>query len=361
MADLTANLIEQVKDAVSEKTSLNLIGGNTKAFMGRFPIGQPVALSDHRGVVDYRPSELVITARAGTAITEIQALLERHNQTFVGEPPSFNGKATLGGSVAAGVSGSSRPYWGSLRDAILGVKLVNGLGEHLRFGGQVMKNVAGYDLSRLQAGALGAFGILTEVSLRVRPKPDCTITLAYECPAQEAITQMRSVSVSGHPVSGAAWVENRLYIRLCGSKPSVLSSQSVLGGEVVENHDLFWRNIRSFHHPFFNHTAPLARLSVSPSTPHLDQFDNTLIDWGGGVRWVYCTTAFSTLAALAEKHGGHVSSYRTSDRDEEVFHPLSEVSQRIHRNLKAAFDPHNLFNPGRLYSWLGAKEGGRKE
>ncbi|EOD81472.1 Glycolate dehydrogenase, FAD-binding subunit GlcE [Grimontia indica] len=357
MADITSNLIEQVNDAIADKTALNLIGGNTKHFIGRQPVGQAVSLKNHTGVISYRPSELVITARAGTTIAEIQAQLANNNQTLVGEPPAFNGKATLGGSVAAGISGASRPFWGSLRDAILGVKLINGYGEHLRFGGQVMKNVAGYDVSRLQAGAFGAFGIITEVSLRVRPKSESTTTLVFECGAASAIRRMRDLSVSAHPLSASAWCSGQLFIRLSGSQLAINHSIETLGGETLENQDLFWRSIRNFRHPFFAHRAqPLYRLSLSPAAPHYEQLGDTLIDWAGGVRWVYSEQSLSTLANLAALQGGHAACYRPIDRHAECFHPQSDTAKRIHQNLKMAFDPHSLFNPGRMYSWLGRDE-----
>ncbi|CZF86000.1 glycolate oxidase subunit GlcE [Grimontia marina] len=357
MADITSNLLEQVQDAVADKAALNLIGGNTKHFIGREPVGQAVSLKNHTGVISYRPSELVITARAGTTIAEIQAQLAKNNQTLVGEPPAFNGKATLGGSVAAGISGASRPFWGSLRDAILGVKLINGYGEHLRFGGQVMKNVAGYDVSRLQAGAFGAFGIITEVSLRVRPKSESTTTLVFECDAPSAIRRMRDLSVSAHPLSANAWYAGQLFIRLSGSHSAVNSSAETLGGEVLENQDLFWRSIRNFRHPFFaNTTQSLYRLSVSPSAPHFEQWGETLIDWAGGVRWVYSEQTLSSLSNTASLHAGHATCYRPLERTSECFHPQPDTAKRIHQNLKMAFDPHRLFNPGRMYSWLGQAE-----
>ena len=358
MADITSNLIEQVHDAIADKSALNLIGGNTKHFIGRQPVGQAVSLKGHTGIISYRPTELVITARAGTTIAEIQSLLANNNQTLVGEPPAFNGKATLGGSVAAGISGASRPFWGSLRDAILGVKLINGYGEHLQFGGQVMKNVAGYDVSRLQSGAFGAFGIITEVSLRVRPKSESTATLVFELDASDAIKEMRHLSVSAHPISACAWCSGQLFVRLSGSQSAVKNSEDTLGGERLENQDLFWRSIRNFRHPFFANTAqPLYRLSVSPAAPHFESLgDDTLIDWAGGVRWVYSDQPLTTLANLAALQGGHVTCYRPIDRHAECFHAQSDTAERVHQNLKTAFDPHSLFNPGRMYSWLGRDE-----
>ncbi|WP_051563755.1 glycolate oxidase subunit GlcE [Enterovibrio calviensis] len=363
MADMSASLCEQVRDAKADNTPLNIIGGNTKAFIGREAIGSPVSLSGHSGVTAYHPSELVITARAGTRITELQSILAENNQMLVGEPPAFEGKATLGGTVACNVSGASRPFYGSLRDAILGVTLINGFGEHLRFGGQVMKNVAGYDLSRLQAGAMGAFGILTDISLRVMPKPEATETLMLEMDTQQAITVMRKWVISGYPLSGAAWVDGNLYIRLAGSAPNVAVYSNNIGGEKLSHQSLFWRSIRNFRHPFFSHDGHLYRLSIDASAPHITQFEHTLVDWAGNVRWVFTDEPHESLTQIAKQHGGHVARYRSKaelsgsrrNDNSECFNALSPPIQHLHQSLKAAFDPQHLFNPGRLYSWLGVE------
>ncbi|OEE66767.1 glycolate oxidase subunit GlcE [Enterovibrio norvegicus FF-33] len=353
MADVTHSLIEQVLDAKASNTPLNLIGGNTKHFMGREAVGQPVSLTNHNGIIAYHPSEMVITARSGTRIAELQSVLAEYNQMLVGEPPAFEGKATLGGSLACNINGASRPFHGSLRDAILGVKLINGLGEHLRFGGQVMKNVAGYDLSRLQAGAMGALGIVTEVSLRVMPKPEQVETLQCHMDAQQAITKMRSLVAKGYPLSGAAWVEGCLYLRLAGSEQTVRSTAQEIGGETLQHQSLFWRSIRNFRHPFFSNSGKLYRFSINPATPHLAQYEHSLINWAGNIRWVKIDATLDALVPLAEAHGGHVACYSNENRQQPCFHPLSPTHQRLHQALKAAFDPQSLFNPGRMYSWLG--------
>ncbi|WP_232312690.1 glycolate oxidase subunit GlcE [Enterovibrio coralii] len=331
------------------------MGGNSKAFYGREPIGEPVSLSAHQGIISYKPSELVISARTGTRISELQAALVKNNQMLVGEPPAFNGKATLGGAVASGLSGASRPYSGSLRDAILGVKLINGLGEHLRFGGQVMKNVAGYDVSRLQAGAFGAFGILTEVTLRVRPIPVQTMTMRLEMSQVDAIKTMRELAANGSPVSGSAWYQGYLYVRLSGASQSVTRCRNALGGTELDNQDLFWRSIRNFRHPFFKTRDNLFRLSIAPSSPIIELAKDTFIDWGGAARWVHSQASLTEMARIAELHGGHAMRFRSEDNHNECFHPKSDAEKAIHISLKHAFDPQNLFNRGRMYYWLGAE------
>ncbi|MDD1779874.1 glycolate oxidase subunit GlcE [Enterovibrio sp. ZSDZ35] len=354
MSDISSELIEQVSDAITENRPLNIIGGNSKAFYGRCTQGDSVSISPHRGIVSYQPSELVITARAGTKISELQATLAQHHQMLVGEPPAFNGKATLGGAVATGLSGASRPFSGSIRDAILGVRVINGYAEHLRFGGQVMKNVAGYDVSRLQAGAFGAFGILTEVSLRVKPIPDKTLTMTKSISAQHALSEMRLLSEKGLPLSGGAWVDGVLYVRLSGSSPSVDKAHANIGGDLLENADLFWRAIRNFRHPFFKDKKRLFRLSVAPASPHFSDDESTLIDWAGAIRWVHSSSTFSEVSHLAEKHGGHAMRFQGENPRDECFHPLADASVHAHQALKHAFDPNNVFNPGRMYSWLGS-------
>ncbi|MDD1793201.1 glycolate oxidase subunit GlcE [Enterovibrio sp. ZSDZ42] len=363
MADISTSLCEQVQDARADNTPLNLIGGNTKTFIGREATGRPVSLTGHSGVTAYHPSELVITARAGTRITELQSVLAEHNQMLVGEPPAFEGKATLGGSIACNISGASRPFYGSLRDAILGVTLINGFGEPLRFGGQVMKNVAGYDLSRLQAGAMGAFGILTDISLRVMPKPESVETLVLKMDTPQAITFMRQRVSSGYPLSGAAWVDGHLYIRLAGTAPNVGYYSRKLGGESLPHQSLFWRSIRNFRHPFFSHNGHLYRLSIDAAAPHFTRFENTLVDWAGNIRWVVTDENHESISELAKNNGGHVARYRSKsfgnrqkdNHNGECFQTLSPAHQRLHKSLKAAFDPQNLFNSGRLYSWLGSE------
>nr|WP_269808887.1 hypothetical protein [Enterovibrio nigricans] len=234
------------------------------------------------------------------------------------------------------------------------MKLINGYAEHLRFGGQVMKNVAGYDVSRLQAGALGSFGILTEISLRVKPIPADTITLTKTVSAQDALKELRKLSSSGAPISGGAWFDGVLYIRLSGSSPSVKLAKTTLGGDLLENADLFWRAIRNFRHPFFKQRDDLYRLSIAPASPHLQDVKDTFIDWAGAVRWVHAHSPFSEISALAEQYGGHAMRFRENAEHAECFHPLPEASKNVHKSLKLAFDPEHIFNAGRLYSWLGS-------
>ena len=352
MTDITHALIARVKQASHDGTALQIIGGCSKQFMGRESIGDPISLSEHRGIISYEPIELVLTARAGTPLHEIKDALAEHNQCLAFEPPTFNGKATLGGTLACHLSGPARPWSGSIRDHVLGVRLINGRAEALRFGGQVMKNVAGYDVSRMQAGAMGTLGIITEVSLKVMPKPAATVTIKQEMDAATAIENMNRLSGQSKPLTGACWFDNHLYLRLAGARSAVDSTVSQWQGAALDDSDAFWSTLREQQLDYFLDATSLWRFSVKSSATHMLPDEDWLIDWGGAQRWLRGDFATGKLEALAEAAGGQVSLYRGGDRSQEVFHTQPEALQKIHQRLKHAFDPNGVFNPNRLYSWM---------
>lgn len=352
MQDLTSQLTERVRQARADGCRLNLVGGNSKAFMGRAVEGEPVELACHRGIVSYQPVELVLTARAGTPLAEIDAALAEHGQMLACEPPLFDGRATLGGTLACHLSGPGRPWCGSIRDQVLGLKLINGRGELLRFGGQVMKNVAGYDVSRLQAGAMGTLGIMTEVSLKVMPRPALSLTLVRELGAAEAIAEMNRLAGQPRPLTAACWLDNRLYLRLSGAAGAVQGTARQWPGEVLEQGDDFWRDLREQRLAFFAGDEPLWRFSVRSTAAHALPEAAWLLDWGGSQRWLRGDFDQAGLEALAEVAGGQVALYRGGDRSGEVLHRLPAPMQALQRRLKVALDPDGLFNPGRLYRWL---------
>ncbi|NHI02099.1 glycolate oxidase subunit GlcE [Oceanimonas sp. MB9] len=352
MADLTNSLLEQVRQALAEGTQLNLSGGNSKFFMGRQATGEPLRLAGHSGIIGYQPVELVLTARAGTPLTDIQATLAEQGQMLACDPPLFGGQATLGGTLACHLSGPGRPWTGSIRDHLLGLRLINGRGEHLRFGGQVMKNVAGYDVSRLQAGAMGTLGVITELSLKVMPVPDRTLTLVREMDADTALAEMNRLAGQPKPLTAACWLDHHLYLRLSGAASAVEGTARTWPGDIMEDGEAFWQQLREQQLGFFAGEAPLWRFSVKPTAAHALPDAPWLLDWGGSQRWLRGEFERVKLEALADATGGQVSLYRGGNRLGEVLHSLPVPMQQLQRRLKAALDPQGIFNPGRLYGWL---------
>jgi len=352
MADISAALQQQVQDAISSKTSLNICGGNSKTFLGRHPEGETLPVSAHRGIVEYDPRELVLTARAGTPLAEIEAALSDAGQMLTFEPPHFGEQATLGGTIACGLSGPRRPYAGAARDAVLGCKMINGRAELLHFGGQVMKNVAGYDISRLMVGAYGTLGVLLEISLKVLPRPASSITLIHECPQEEAIQRMSQLLSEPMPVDAACYHAGHCHIRLSGSEQAVKHAHEHLGGEVIEKAAPFWHSLREQQLPFFHSAAPLYRVMVKPGTAPLPISGSWLLDWGGAQRWLVSDEPVASIRERVAAVGGHVTCFRSHDSHNEVFEPLGAALLTIHQRLKNSFDPHGIFNRGRMYPGL---------
>jgi len=351
--DLSRELQERVAEAAASGTPLAIAGGGSKAFLGRAVQGTPLNVAGHAGVVSYEPRELVLTARAGTPLREIEDLLAAQGQMLPFEPPHFGAAATLGGTIACGLSGPRRPWAGSARDHVLGVRLVNGRAEVLRFGGEVMKNVAGYDLSRLQAGAFGTLGVMLEVSLKVVPRPAEEITLVQERGAADSLSYLAELARKPLPLSAACHDGARLYLRLSGAASAVAQSRSLLGGEVFAEGEAFWRDkIKEQQHAFFAGALPLWRLSLPPAAPWLELPGKVLLDWGGAQRWLKSDAPAGTIRQRAAAAGGHATLFKGGDRGGEVFQPLPPAMLALQRRLRRAFDPQGLFNPGRLYSDL---------
>lgn len=352
MSDISPQLTEQVQAALAAGTPIDIQGRGSKRFMGRAATGQVLPVADHSGIVNYQPVELVMTARAGTPIADINAALAEHNQELPCESPSLAGAATIGGTLACGQSGPARPWRGSIRDLILGIRIINGKGEHLHFGGKVMKNVAGYDVSRLQVGAMGTLGVITEVSFRVLPKFAASVTLKQPMAASEAILTMNRLAAQATPLSAACWTDNTLYLRLSGTRQAVNISAKQLPGELVAAPDDFWSRLREQQLSFFRGDDSLWRFSIKSNAAHFMPEANWLIDWNGAQRWLRCDYDLNQLSELATIAGGQVSLYRGGDRHGEVMHPLDPALKNLYRRIKQAFDPQHLFNPGRLYGWL---------
>ena len=363
MTDISEQLIDQVKTAISNNSPLRIQGNNTKALLGRSPEqeGETISLSKHNGIVQYEPVELILTARAGTTLDEIDKILAEHNQMLACDPRRYGGMSTIGGSLASNQSGNARPWLGSLRDHVLGIKLINGKGEYLQFGGQVLKNVAGYDVSRLQAGAMGTLGVITEVSFKVLPKPAACITLTKEVSAEQSLHDMNLLARSPKPLTGVSWFEGNLYLRLQGAQSAVHATaqqwQKQLKTDILDTNqsDAFWLGLREHQLVFFqqrNADDPLWRFSVKPNAPHFLADQAWAFNWAGTQRWLKGNFDIRTLQDFAEKSGGEVQLYEGGDRSGEVSYLANDSLKQIHQNVKAAFDPQSIFNPGRLYGWL---------
>ena len=351
-ADRTESLCTAVRTAADDGTPLAVAGGGTKEFLGRITQAEPFDVCGHRGIVTYEPTELVLTARGGTPLSEVNAALEAQGQMLAFEPPAFGETATIGGTIASGLSGPARPYAGAARDFVLGTRVLNGKGEALRFGGEVMKNVAGYDVSRLVSGAYGTLGVLLEVSLKVLPRPPEVRTITFDASASEAVERCNAWAATPLPITAACHEGNRLYIRLAGTAGGVAAAARGLGGESMDG-EAFWTSLREHTLPFFTRTGPpLWRISVPPGATALSITGETLIDWGGALRWVRTDTPAAEVRAVAAHAGGHAALFRGGDRTGDVFHPLQPAVRALHERIKAAFDPVGIFNPGRMYEGI---------
>ena len=356
-----ARLSDQVIAARAAGQSLDIRGGGSKAFYGETPQGQPLDTRELSGISSYEPTELVVTARAGTPLAELEALLASQGQCLAFEPPRFEGGGTVGGMVAAGLSGPARARAGSVRDHLLGASLLNGRGELLSFGGHVMKNVAGYDLSRLLAGSMGILGLICEVSLKVLPRPAATSSLRFELDAAQALHQLNTWGGQPLPIDASAWWDGVLVLRLTGAEAAVRSAASRLGGEGVDAPlaAAFWTGLRDQNDEFFiaaaraveqpQSSAALWRLSVPQTAPPLRLSGEQLLEWGGAQRWLCSSTPAATVREVAAAVGGHATLFRGGDKRAGVLTPLKAPLDRFHRELKRAFDPDRVFNRGRLY------------
>ena len=348
--DLADALAARVAAACEAGTPLAIHGSGSKAFLGAAVAGAALDVSGHCGIVDYQPSELVLTARAGTPLAEVEAALAERGQCLAFEPPHFGESATLGGAIAAGLSGPARPFAGAARDFLLGVKVINGRGQILRFGGQVMKNVAGYDAARLMAGAFGTLGVLLEVSLKVLPRPAAQATLAREASRADALAAMIDFARQPLPVTGAWWADGQLCLRVAGGEQAVADARRRIGGEPIKA-DGLWRDIRDHRHAFFTEAARLWRLSLPPAAPALASPGEIALDWGGAQRWLRSDDpAAADEAAVREaatRAGGHATLFRGTGAA--AFQPLPPALLALHQRLKQAFDPAGILNPGRLY------------
>jgi glycolate oxidase FAD binding subunit len=343
---------ERIRAAAGGGAPLRLRGGGSKDFYGNEPRGEVLDTRGYAGVVSYEPTELVITARCGTPLSELESLLAGNQQCLPFEPPHFGPGATFGGCIAAGLSGPRRASAGALRDFVLGVKLVDGRGRELSFGGQVMKNVAGYDLTRLVAGSLGTLALIAEASIKVLPVSASELTLKLETSQDGALDAMNRCAGQPLPISATAWHAGELRVRLSGAAAAVRAAAQKIGGVALDGAQGFWAGIREHSDPFFSGDEPLWRLAVPSTCPALDLPGRLLIEWGGGLRWLKSDAEPRKLREAAQRAGGHATLFRAADKACGVFTALDPALARLHRELKAAFDPASVLNPGRLYAEL---------
>ncbi len=345
--DDSAALLEQVNQALQNATPLRIQGSNSKAFLGRIVAGEVLDTRTHRGIVSYDPTELVITARCGTPLSELAEVLDDAQQMLACEPPSFGEGATVGGMIACGLSGPRRPWSGSVRDFVLGTRVITGHGKHLRFGGEVMKNVAGYDLSRLMVGSYGALGVVTEVSLKVLPKPRQCLSISLEMDSDRALLRLVEWGQQPLPISAACYDGQRLHLRFEGGEGSVAAVHDRLGGELLDAS--YWTDLNEHRLGFFDEDQPLWRLSLPHNTPRLSLPGVQLVDWGGAQRWLKSESQASLIREIVGEVGGHVTCYSHGLIDI-PFQPLPAALMHYHQNLKQQLDPRGIFNPGRLYA-----------
>jgi glycolate oxidase FAD binding subunit len=341
---------DRITAATASGTPLRIRGNGTKDWYGQQLEGDVLDTTPYRGIVAYDPTELVITARAGTTLREIGKALSEKNQMLPFEPPRFDGLATLGGIVASGLAGPRRQAVGSVRDFVLGAVLMDGTGEVLHFGGQVMKNVAGYDVSRLLAGSLGTLGLILEVSVKVLPRPVAQTTLQFEMSQTDALKQLNLWGGQPLPISASCWHQEQLTVRLSGARAAVDAAVQKMGGARLEDAEGFWDSLREQTQAFFtDQPQGVWRVSVPTVAETLQLPGEQLIEWGGAQRWLKTPAEASVIRAAAEKAGGHAMLFKGGDKSVGVFHPLQPAVARIHRNLKNTFDPAGIFNRGRMY------------
>jgi glycolate oxidase FAD binding subunit len=366
MQQILEQFQDRVRAAAAGKRALRIRGGGTKDWYGQSLDGEILDTRAYTGIVDYEPTELVITARCGTPLAEIEAALAERKQMLAFEPPHFaqfgDGAATLGGTIAAGLSGPRRANSGALRDFVLGAKLLDGKGEVLTFGGQVMKNVAGYDVSRLLAGSMGTLGMLLEVSVKVLPVAYREATLRFEMSEVDAIRKLNEWGGQPLPLSASCWIDGVLALRLSGARAAVDAAVRDLGarhgGQIMPDCSPFWTSLREQRHAFFDGDgdgadgSALWRLSVPSTAGALDLGGPQLIEWGGAQRWLRASGDAATaerIRAAVTACGGHATLFRGGDKRIGVFQPLAPAIAKIHERLKAGFDPAGIFNPGRMY------------
>lgn len=354
---------DQILQASKEKNILRITGSGSKDWYGNNLKGTPLPTKEYQGIINYQPDELVITVKSGTSVQEIENALAKNNQQFAFDPPHFEG-ATIGGMVCSGLAGPGRATVGGLRDFVLGANIMDGRGEIMNFGGTVIKNVAGYDVSRLLPGSLGTLALLLDVSIKVLPKPAASATLQVNMQQGDAIALINQLASQPWPINASCWIGETmgtLYLRLNGAKAAVQTAitsfknnfnMQLMADETA--HD-FWVSIRDQQHPWFtkNSSQPLWRLAVAPTSQALPLTGETVIEWHGGQRWLRNDISSEAIKAIARSHGGHASVFKSATKTSDMFsslkeHPLTAALAPIEERLRKSFDPAGVFATERL-------------
>ena len=349
---ITQTLCEVVRQASEASRPLQIQGNGSKSFYGPPGTGDKLSTSELSAIVAYEPSELFITARAGTLLSEVEATLDDANQILPFEPPHYGKQATIGGTVACGLSGPRRPYSFAMRDCILGTQLINGKGEHLTFGGQVVKNVAGYDVSRFMCGAMGTLGVITEVSLKTIPKPESEITLVYEHMFEQASDFMQRLLQTNLPVTASYYENNCLYLRFAGNENVIEKIKERLGGEQLDKSKQLWHSVKEQQRDFFESDKNLWRCMVPVNCGALSISGESVCEWNGGLRWYTSDDDIRSVMKITKSAGGYATLFRANSPLTHRFAEPAAALKKLHLKLKQAFDPDNILNPGRMYPWL---------
>ncbi len=353
--DISEKLQKQIMDAARDNQALQIIGNNTKAFYGRKDIDQsenralPLHVAEHSGILDYQPTELTVTARAGTPLSEIIGVLSEHQQMLPFEPPVFDGRATLGGCVASAMAGPRRPWTGAVRDYLIGTRILTGAGKEIRLGGKVMKNVAGYDLFRPMAGALGTLGLILDITLKLLPLPEQEVSYCMDADADSMQQILRDLRRRSMPVSGASYHNEQFLLRLSGSTSSIDDATNYLPAEMKETGMDYWQELNEHRLSFFDDNRPLYRLVVPAASTYETISGECIADWGGALRWIKTSLQFDEVQQQTGELGGTASIYRNATVGEDVFSPLPEQLLDLHKRIKKVMDPAGVLNPGRLY------------
>lgn len=357
------HLKDQILQAGSEKSILRITGSGSKDWYGNNLKGTPLLTKSYQGIISYQPDELVITVKSGTSVKEVETALAKNNQQFAFEPPHFE-DATIGGMVCSGLAGPGRAAVGGLRDFVLGANIMDGQGQIMNFGGTVMKNVAGYDVSRLLPGSLGTLALLLDVSIKVLPKPAASATLQVNIQQANAIALINRLASQPWPINASCWIGESmgiLYIRLNGAKAAVQAAITAFnkeyGMQLLTNDeaDHFWISIRDQQHPWFrkNVEKPLWRLALAPTSAPLQLTGDTLIEWHGGQRWYRGDISSQEIKKLARLNGGHASVFKASNKTIDMFSslkdsPVTTALAPIEERLRKSFDPQGVFATERL-------------